>query len=59
MSKFYIYISGKMVIDHYKPLNSNFLDDFQRLIKLLFDISDSRGDVVKYQVTFKISLQKV
>ncbi len=56
---FYIYISGKMVIDHYEPLDSNFLDNFQRLIKLLFDISDSRGDEVKYQVIFKISLQNV
>ena len=56
---FYMYILGKMVIDHFEPLNSNFLDDFQRLIKLLFDISDSRGDEVKYQVTFKISLHRV
>ena len=54
-----MYILGKMVIDHFEPLNSNFLDDFQRLIKLLFDISDSRGDEVKYQVTFKISLHRV
>jgi hypothetical protein len=40
---------GKMAVKHHKPLPPQFLEKFQKLIILLFSISDSRGDDLRYE----------
>ena len=39
-----------MVVDHQKPLPSVFIDKFQKLIVLLFEINDSCRNDTKYKV---------
>ena len=39
-----------MVIEHHRPLPAQFLDGFQKLIVLLFEIAESRRDQDKYKV---------
>ncbi len=39
-----------MVVDHHKPLPSVFINQFQKLIVLLYDINDSPGIDTKYKV---------
>ena len=41
--KYKLKSEGKMIVNHYKPLPSEFLDKYQSLTSLLVDIAEARG----------------